>query len=217
MGSVAAVSTGPLPRGRHGLSREQVEASQRLRLAVAMAEVCAEDGYSSVSVKHVLERAGVSRLTFYELYSNKLDCFLEALDLVGAVLVSQLRTEAGVPGDGSDRPLRPARVDAAVAGLDTYLDDLADNIAFARLYIVEAHAAGPEALRRRADLQARVTDGLAVTLGARSAADRFACTVFVSAVASVVTMPIVDRDLDALAAVRDPLVGELRALAERIC
>lgn len=181
---------------------------------MAMAEVCAEVGYASVSVKHVLERAGVSRLTFYELYDNKLDCFLEALDLVGAVLVSQLRTEAGVPDDSVGGPARSA--DAAVAALDTYMTDLADNIAFARLYIVEAHAAGPEALRRRSDLQARVTDGLAATLGARTAADRFACTVFISAVASVVTMPIVDGDLVALRAVRDPLVGELRSLAARI-
>lgn len=175
-----------------------------------MAEVCADVGYSSVSVKHVLERAGVSRLTFYELYDNKLDCFLEALDLVGAVLVSELRTEAGMPED------TVASVDAAVVALDTYLRDLAENIAFARLYIVEAHAAGPEALRRRADLQARVVDGLAAALGADTDAERFACAMFINAVASVVTMPIVEGDLDALAAVRDPLVAELRALAARI-
>lgn len=181
-----------------------------------MAEVCADVGFSSVSVKQVLERAGVSRLTFYELYDNKLDCFLEALDLVGSVLMSELRTGTGVAEVTASTPTVGERVDVAVAALDTYLADLADNIAFARLYIVEAHAAGPEALRRRADLQARVVDGLAVALGARTHADVFACTVFIGAVASVVTMPIVEGDLAALHAVRDPLVGELRALAARI-
>src|SRR5687768_936969 len=81
----------PLPRGRHKLSRDEVEGSQRLRLAMAMADACADTGFVDTSVKAVLERAGVSRLTFYELYDGKLDCFLEALDLVGTVLLGQLR------------------------------------------------------------------------------------------------------------------------------
>lgn len=214
-----------LPRGRHGLSRDEVEATQRLRLAVAMAEVCADVGFAGASVKLVLERAGVSRLTFYELYDNKLDCFLEALDLVGAVLVDQLGAAlgdrssgggdvAGVPavaGDGS----YARSVDRAVAALDTYLAGLAGNLPFARLFIVEAHAAGVEAMRRRAALQARVADGLAAALRLDGPGGRFAAAAFVGAVASIVTMPIVDGDVAGLRALRDPLVAELRALADR--
>lgn len=214
-----------LPRGRHGLSRDEVEATQRLRLAVAMAEVCADVGFAGASVKLVLERAGVSRLTFYELYDNKLDCFLEALDLVGAVLVDQLGAAlgdrssgggdvAGVPavaGDGS----YARSVDRAVAALDTYLAGLAGNLPFARLFIVEAHAAGVEAMRRRAALQARVADGLAAALRLDGPGGRFAAAAFVGAVASIVTMPIVDGDVAGLRALRDPLVAELRAFADR--
>lgn len=216
------MSTHPLPRGRHGLTREQVEATQRLRLAVATAEVCADIGFAAMSVKRVLDRAGVSRLTFYELYDNKLDCFLDALDLVGAVLIEQLRIALGDSGepnsgasDSTPRTSQARFVERPVVALDRYLDGLADNLAFARLFIVEAHAAGAEAMHRRADLQARVADGLAAGLGATDEAGRFACAAFVGAVASAVTMPIVDGDVDALRALRDPLVVELRALAAR--
>src|SRR3546814_19017166 len=81
----------PLPRGRHKLSRDQVEESQRLRLILALAEALAEHGYAGTPVAAVLDRAGVSRQTFYALYENKLHCFLDALDLVSDTLDGQLR------------------------------------------------------------------------------------------------------------------------------
>ena len=201
-----AASLTPLPRGRHQLSRREVEQSQRLRLAVAMAEACADSGFANTSVKAVLERAGVSRLTFYELYADKLECFLEALDLVGEVLVDQLRQALG--GEQGDP------VDQAVAAVDRYLDTIAGNLAFARLYIVEAHAAGPMALTRRAQLQSRIVDGLAGAVGATDADSRFACEAYVAAVSALVTLPVVTCDLDALRALRDPLVALLRRLPQ---
>src|SRR5947207_10643268 len=70
----------PLPRGRHGLSREEVAASQRLRLVRAMAEVMAEKGYARTSVADVLGRARVSRETFYELFGSKEECFMSAFE-----------------------------------------------------------------------------------------------------------------------------------------
>jgi AcrR family transcriptional regulator len=45
-----------------------------------MVEVAAERGASNVSVAHVVERAGVSRRTFYELYGDHEACFLGAFD-----------------------------------------------------------------------------------------------------------------------------------------
>src|SRR5688500_13156469 len=137
-------SIAPLPRGRHNLSRDEVERSQRLRLAVAMADACAEAGFVDTPVKAVLERAGVSRLTFYELYEGKLDCFLEALDVVGEVLLGSLRLAVD---DADESPL-----ERATNAIDGYLDSIVHNLPFARLYIVEAHAAGPVALIRRAEL-----------------------------------------------------------------
>lgn len=197
----------PLPRGRHRLSRREVEESQRLRLAVAMAEACAETGFANTSVKAVLERAGVSRLTFYELYDDKLACFLETLDLVGEVLVDQLRRSLDeTHGDP---------VEQAIAAIDRYLVAIREDPAFARLYIVEVHAAGPLALTRRAQLQARIVDALAEVLDATDPDSRFACEAYVAAVSALVTLPVATADLDALAALRDPLVTLLRQLSRR--
>ena len=194
----------PLPKGRHSLSRGEVEQSQRLRLAVATAEALADDGYANTPVAAILDRAGVSRQTFYQLYGNKLDCFLDTLDLVGAVLVDQL---GGALAGGTGTP-----VERAGAAIDRYLGTIADNLPFARLYIVEVHAAGPPALIRRAELQHRVVEALADLLGAHTAEDRFACEAFVAAVSALVTLPVVTGDVDAIRALRDPLVAQLRRI-----
>src|SRR4030088_3435567 len=51
----------PLPRGRHRLSREQVERSQRGRMLAAMTDAVAEKGYVATTVAGVLARAHVAR------------------------------------------------------------------------------------------------------------------------------------------------------------
>ncbi len=195
----------PLPRGRHDLTRDQVEQSQRLRLAVALAEACVGRGYSDTPVAAVLELAGVSRQTFYALYANKLECFLEALDLVGEVLIGRL----GAVLVASEHP----PVDKAVDALGQYLEAIADHPAFARLYVVEVHAAGPRALVRRAELQAVVVDALADLLDRKDPGRRFACEAFVAAVSALVTLPLATGDTEAIVALRNPLADRLRALA----
>jgi AcrR family transcriptional regulator len=201
---VPEIAFAPLPKGRHSLTREQVAEAQRLRLAIAMADAMAEHGYVGTSVAAVLKRAGVSRETFYQLYDDKLACFLDALDFVGGVLVAELGSALG----GHGAPL--VRAGRAV---ERYLDTIADHPALARLFLVEVHAAGVEAMRRRADLQEQVVVALADLLGARSAESRFACRAFVAATASLVTVPIVTGDRAAIRALRRPLVDHLARLA----
>jgi AcrR family transcriptional regulator len=193
----------PLPRGRHNLSRDEVERSQRLRLSIAMADACAHSGFVDTSVKAVLERANVSRLTFYELYGSKLDCFLDALDVVGEVLLVQLRATSKRDGQPLDR---------AESAIDRYLDAIVNNLPFARLYIVETHAAGPVALRRRAELQSQVVDQIAHLVGAKDAEARFACEAYVAAVSSLVTLPVATGDVPAIRALRGPFVALMRRL-----
>lgn len=196
----------PLPKGRHQLSRQQVQDAQRIRLAVAMAEEMAESGYVGTPVAAVLKRAGVSRQTFYDLYDDKHACFLDALDLVGAVLLADL----GVALPAGD-PLAQAQ-----GAVEAYLETIARHRAFARLYLVEVHAAGEEAMARRAALQDQVVDGLAGLLGATRPEARFACRAYVAAIASLVTLPVVSGDAAALGALRAPLLALLEDLAERI-
>lgn len=202
---MADVALTPLPKGRHSLTRAQVADAQRLRLSVAMADAMAERGYVGTPVAAVLERAGVSRETFYQLYDDKLACFLDALDLAGAVLATQLAATASGPG---------GRLERAERAVQRYLASIAEHPSFARLYVVEVHAAGPVAMQRRAELQALVVDALAALLGARTASARFACQAYVAAIASLVTVPLATGDLAAVAALRRPLVDHLRALVE---
>lgn len=205
MAERVAVPRAGLPRGRHSLSRRQVEESQRLRLAVALAEAMVEKGYVGTPVAAVLRRAGVSRQTFYELYDDKQACFLDALDLAGAVLTAELGDTIGGAGEPLDRAER---------AVGQYLDLIVANPAFARLYLVEVHAAGATALRRRAELQSSLTDSLAALLGARSRRARFACQSFIAATSALVTVPVVTGDLEAVAALRRPLTDHLRALVD---
>lgn len=195
-----------LPRGRHSLTREQVAEAQRLRLAVALADAMVEHGYVGTPVAAIIQRAGVSRETFYRLYDGKLACFLDALDFVGEVLLSELGEALNGPGD----PMQQAG-----AAVSRYLDTIVDHRAFARLYLVEVHAAGLEAMRRRAELQDQIVQALARLLDARSARQHFACRAYVAAIASLVTVPIVTGDDAAVRAFRRPLLEQLHALVDR--
>src|ERR1700754_1909548 len=69
-----------LPKGRHGLSRKEVAASQRTRLLQAVAELGTERGFASLTLTDIVGRAGVARSTFYEHFADKEDCFLQAFD-----------------------------------------------------------------------------------------------------------------------------------------
>jgi AcrR family transcriptional regulator len=66
------------------MERDQVARNQRARLYGAMIEAVARDGYAATSVAELLALAGVSRRAFYELFSNKEDCFLATHDSVVA-------------------------------------------------------------------------------------------------------------------------------------
>jgi AcrR family transcriptional regulator len=133
-----------LPRGPHGLGREVVAASQRGRLIDAIAHVVAEKGYGPATVADVIERAGVSRKTFYEHFRDKEACFLAAYDTGVDVLLATMRAAQGTRG----------RVRA-------YLELLAAEPAFARTFLIEVAAAGPRALRRRRE----VHDAFAAFIG----------------------------------------------------
>lgn len=192
-----------LPRGRHGLSREQVEVDQRLRIFMGMAEAMSAKGYVGTPVADIIKRAGVSRETFYQLYPDKRAAFLAAFDLVGEVLLDRLGTSLEGPGEPIERFER---------AVDAYLDTLASEPGYARLFLVEVHAAGPEAMARRAVIQQRIVDALVELLDARSEAGRFTCQMLVAAISAMVTGPLVAGDLDALRTLAPPLLDHVRRL-----
>ena len=115
-------------------------ASQRGRMLEGMAEAVAEKGYLATTVADVIARAGVSRKTFYEQFSDKEDCFLAAYDTGVELLLAALR-EAG---SGEQDLLERARTRTRA-----YLETLAGEPAFARTFLIEVVAAGPAAQARR--------------------------------------------------------------------
>lgn len=136
-----------LPRGRHAAPRPVVREAQRARMLEAMVQAVAEKGYARVAVADVVVRAGVSRKTFYEQFSNKDDCFLAAYDAsVDDLLVAI---------DASLVAIAPDWLAAVRAAVEVYLQMLAARPAFARAFLIEVLGAGPEALSRRADVQDR--------------------------------------------------------------
>ena len=193
----------PLPRGRHGLTREQVVQSQRARIFRAMADAMAQKGYAATSVADVLRAAKVSRETFYEQFESKEDCFTSALEAATDVVLAQAfatRPTGGTPLERFD------------SGLRTYLDALAAQPALSRLFLIEVYAAGPVALERRAAVQRRFAAVLDDTFGRRTAGDRFANEAIVAATSSMVTARLAADDLKGLRALRRPLVGLARRL-----
>ena len=142
----------PLPRGRHGLPREAVTESQRTRIIDSMVSAAAHRGYGETRVVDVVERAGVSRATFYDLFDDLEDCFLATFDHVSGRV---LETAMAAFNERLDAPW-PERVRAATSAV---LELYASWPEGARCAVVEVLAAGPNALSRR-DASMRQLAGL---------------------------------------------------------
>ena len=141
-----------LPSGRHQLTREAVQRSQRGRLLFAIAGAVAEKGYSAVTVADIVDRASVSRSTFYEQFADKESCFLAAFEFAVEFVLGQMRAASEALGAELDWRAQ-VRSD-----LTTYLGVLAAEPAFARALHVEVLAAGPAALDRRGEVLALFAD-----------------------------------------------------------
>ncbi|GAA5046979.1 TetR/AcrR family transcriptional regulator [Nocardia callitridis] len=191
-----------LPRGRHGLPREQVVASQRDRILLAMAEAMTEHGYVGTSVAVILKGAGVSRETFYEQFRSKQDCFEAAYERAVRLLLDRIR--AAIPHSA------PIESDRLAGILGAYLEGLAAEPAYARLFLVEVYAVGSKAVVRRANLQESFAAMIAEVLGARTEEQHFACRTLTAAISSMVTARIAVDDLDGLRALREPLLNLVR-------
>jgi AcrR family transcriptional regulator len=139
-----ADSESRFPSGPRRLPGDLVRAIQRERLLVGMLRAASELSYRTTNVQDVIERAGVSRPTFYEHFSNKDDCFLAAFDTSAARLRDQVATAAAEGGDVWRDRLR--------CGFGALLDFATAEPEAARTVIVEARAATPDAALRRVAL-----------------------------------------------------------------
>ena len=92
-----------LPRGSHGLDRRLVAESQRTRLLEAVGRAVAEKGYGGATIDDIVRRAGVSKMTFYEHFRDKEDCFIAAYEAASEELFERVRTAQSGPDGWLER------------------------------------------------------------------------------------------------------------------
>jgi AcrR family transcriptional regulator len=90
-------------RSRRRGGGRRVSERQRGRLLEATFAVVAEEGYRELTVAKVAERAGVSRRTFYESFSDRDDCFLQAFDHALDVLAERVLPAYDAEREWTDR------------------------------------------------------------------------------------------------------------------
>jgi AcrR family transcriptional regulator len=143
MGSLAELAAvRALPRGRGKLRRDEVAKAHRDRLLRAMTGAAAELGYANVRIADVVDRARVSRQSFYEQFPDKEACFLAAHERGIQLILGRLASSAqGVENLGSAAQLCGA--------IRTYLGLVAAEPEFAQCMMIELPAIGPAGLQAR--------------------------------------------------------------------
>lgn len=143
-GSIRAVEALP-----HSPKLELVNSPKREKILEGMLEAVGAEGYDSTSVRTVLDRTGLYRQAFYDNFADKDGCYLAALEM-GIARFEALVVRAAASEESWRGKLR--------AGLGTLLDELDAEPDFGRGVIVGVHAAGPEALARRAEAMKRAAN-----------------------------------------------------------
>jgi AcrR family transcriptional regulator len=174
---------------------------QRVRLLDAAFAVVSEDGYRRMTARRVSGRAGVSNKTFYDLFTDREDCFLAAFDHAVEELAAVVLPAWEGESEWSER-IR--------AGLGALLGFLDGEPALRRLVFVEALGAGPRVLERRVEvlgvLQGAVDQGRA---GVKAGRELPALTAegVVGAAFSVIHTRLSNNHLGSLAALLNDLMA----------
>ena len=138
-----------LPAGR-ATSPAEAERNHRERLFGAMVAKVAEHGYEATTVADLCELSGVPRSGYYRLFSDKKQCFLEAIEALIAPALQRAAERLAPEG----APL--ADPEAAAAAFAELIEAVAAQPAAAEMCFVEVDVGGPEAVA----LLDRATDGL---------------------------------------------------------
>lgn len=181
-------------------------AAQRDRMLRGMIDAVGERGYARVSVAHVLERAGVSRETFYEQFLDKQSCFLAAYGRSVETLTGEL-LEATDSSQGMDG----GPIERLGQLLDRYLGALSREPAVARTFLIEGYAAGAPAIALRIESQRAAADFIASLVGAANASQRFACEAFVVAMVGLAEQKVGTGQAATLMDLRAPLLELARS------
>jgi AcrR family transcriptional regulator len=183
-----------LPPGRHGLPRQFVLHNQRARLVEAATQVFGTSSFGEARVADVLERAAISRKTFYEQFADKEACFLAAYEAASTRVQDSVRSAAREHEKFDD---------GVRAGVETLLRFLAGEPELARLLVVEVTCAGSTALRRRNEA---VRSFAAMLSGTENSDTPLAAQVTAGGIWEVVHAMVLEGRAGELPELADPLV-----------
>ncbi|HXA54040.1 MAG TPA: TetR/AcrR family transcriptional regulator [Solirubrobacteraceae bacterium] len=203
-----AASPGVAPGGAGATGAVQsigpgrMEELQRVRILGAMVHLVRERGVTNVTVAHVVERSGVSRRTFYELFDDREACFLAAFEATLARAVERL-VPAYTDGEGRWRE----RIRAGLAALLQWLDEEPEAGA---LCVVDTFAGDRQVLKHRRMTVEALVDVVhegrhEVTAGPRPA--RLAAEGIVGAVLSVLHARLSTSEPEPLSKLLNPLMA----------
>jgi AcrR family transcriptional regulator len=119
-------------------SSPEPTSSSRERIYAAMVTTVAERGYGATQLADVLELAGVSRGAFDELFDDQLDCFVQTIEALLALAEQEMAARLGDRQEPWDARLRRS--------FDALIDLIVAQPAAARICLVEAYIAGPDAV-----------------------------------------------------------------------
>ncbi|HTE61313.1 MAG TPA: TetR/AcrR family transcriptional regulator [Solirubrobacteraceae bacterium] len=160
----------------------------------------ANHGYVDATVADVVDLAGVSRTTFYAHFKSKEECFLATHDLI-----VELGTERV---SSAYRSAESAR-DRLRAGFDAFVDVVTSDPAATQLVIIEALAAGREAVahweRAAASFERMFRQSFDEARAAGPVSDITICAI-VGGIRRVVYLHLRERRIDELPALVDDLL-----------
>jgi AcrR family transcriptional regulator len=120
---------------------------KRERILEGMLEAVGSRGYEQTTVQDAIEAAGLYRQAFYDSFSGKEDCYIQALEGGASWAESAMREAARAEG-----PSWRGRMRGALRGLLRFLDE---RPRIGRALLVEVHAAGPRAVEKRTEAMVR--------------------------------------------------------------
>jgi AcrR family transcriptional regulator len=123
---------------------------KRERILEGMLEAIGSRGYEQATVQDAIEAAGLYRQAFYDSFSGKEDCYLQALDTGASWIELAMQAAARAEGSGWRGQMR-----GALRGLLRFLDDRPQ---LGRALLVEVHAAGPRAVEKRTQAMVRAAE-----------------------------------------------------------
>jgi AcrR family transcriptional regulator len=121
---------------------------KRERILQGMLRAVGTHGYERTTVQDAIAESGAYRQAFYDSFSDKEDCYLQALD-AGSAWVELAMRDAAI-GQTTWR----AQLRGALSGLLRFLDE---EPAVGRALLVEVHAAGSRAVAKRTEALTRAS------------------------------------------------------------